>query len=224
MVEHVSQARDGGSIPITPLQVREITTKESAPFIILHHYSGRAANASFAYGLFAADQLVGAVTFGRPSSPQVARSVAPGHKDLVWELNRLAISTPEKNAASRLIGRALRALPRPFICVSFADRGQTHVGYVYQATNFWFAGESRPHDSEYLIDGKRVHPRTMAARGITNPREWAKANGVAFVPIEPKYRYVFLGDVDPSAVKWALSRQYPKGDLPRRNNHEDLIR
>jgi hypothetical protein len=167
---------------------------------------------------------VGAVTFGRPSSPQVARSVSPDHQALVWELNRLVITTPTKNAASKLVGLALRLLPRPYICVSFADRGQRHVGFIYQATNFWFAGESKPHDSEYLIDGKRVHPRTMAARGITNPRQWARENGVHFVPIEPKYRYVFLAGVDVTAVKWPLSKQYPKGDLPRRNNNEDIVR
>jgi hypothetical protein len=164
---------------------------------------------------------MGVVTFGRPSSPQVARSVAPDNRDLVWELNRLAITTHEKNAASRLIGRALRLLPRPFICVSFADRGQSHVGFVYQATNFWFAGESRPHDSEYLIDGKRVHPRTLAARGITNPRQWARENGVQFVPIEPKYRYVYLAGVVPSVVKWPLSKAYPKGN-PVKTNGADL--
>jgi hypothetical protein len=221
--EHAVPTAGGGSIPTPPLHVQPITARESAPFIIAHHYSGRAANASFAFGLFAADKLVGVVTFGRPSSPQVARSVAPNNRDIVWELNRLAITTHEKNAASRLIGRALRLLPRPFICVSFADRGQAHVGFVYQATNFWFAGESRPHDSEYLIDGKRVHPRTLAARGITSPRQWARENGVQFVPIEPKYRYVYLNGVEPSDILWSLSRQYPKATPVHLNRNLDLI-
>jgi hypothetical protein len=96
--------------------------------------------------------------------------------------------------------------------VSFADRGQQHVGFVYQATNFWFGGEAAPHDSEYLIDGKRVHPRTLAARGITSPRKWAAENGIQAVPIEPKYRYVFLGGISTDIVKWPLTKKYPKGD------------
>jgi hypothetical protein len=94
---------------------------------------------------------------------------------------------------------------------------------VYQATNFYFAGESKPHDSEYLVDGKRVHPRTLAARGITNPRQWARENGIEFVPIEPKYRYVFLGGVKEESIKWTLSKKYPKGDPIKLNANDWLL-
>jgi len=216
-------AGDGGLTPTRPLHVQTISSQEAAALIRQHHYSGRTSNIKHAFGLYEAEQLVGAITFGPPSSPQVARSVAPTLQSAVLELNRLVITTATKNAASKLVGRALRMLPRPFICVSFADRGQQHVGYVYQATNFWFAGESRPHDSEYLIDGKRVHPRTLAARGITSPRAWARANGIQFVPIEPKYRYVYTSGVAPDAVKWPLTKSYPKGALVRSNANMDLV-
>ena len=208
----VHQPSDGGLTPTRPLQIIAIAPKIASEFIKNNHYSHRSANTAFAFGLFEDGVLVGAVTFGRPSSPQVARSVSPMHTELVWELNRLALITPTKNAASMLIGHALRKLPKPYICVSFADRGQQHVGFVYQATNFWFAGESRPHDSEYLIDGKRVHPRTLASRGITAPRQWAKDNNIKFVPIEPKYRYVIFKGVAEDSIKWPLSKTYPKGN------------
>jgi adenine modification enzyme len=198
--------------------VKPIISKISRPYIQEHHYSHRAPAAQFAFGLFEENDLVGVITFGKPSSPQIARSLAPEAKPLVLELNRLAITTKTSNAASKLIGVSLRLLKPPFIIVSFADRGQSHVGYVYQATNFWFAGESRPHDSEYLIDGKRVHPRTLAARGITAPRQWARENGIPFVAIEPKFRYVYYRGVDPALIKWALTKEYPKGDLIRRNS------
>jgi hypothetical protein len=215
-----NQAVDRGSNPC----VRSISAAEARDLIVAHHYSGRASNIMYAFGLFVGGALVGAVTFGKPSSPQVARSCVPTDPRSVIELNRLALCTAIPNAASMLVGGALRAMEGAHVVVSYADRGQRHVGYVYQATNFMFAGESRPHDSEYLVEGKRVHPRTLAARGITNPRKWAKDNGISWVPIEPKYRYVYLvGDRREvrrlrSLVAWPMSKEYPKGDIPRRNS------
>lgn len=194
------------------MDVRRVETNISKELIIKHHYSHRAPNAMYAFGLFDGDSLVGVVTFGKPSSPQVAKSIAPTKQEIVLELNRLVITTSAQNAASRLVGRALHLLPRNSIIVSFADRGQNHIGFVYQSTNFFFAGETKPHDSEYIIDGKRVHPRTMASRGITNPRQWAREHGIEWVSIEPKYRYVFLRGVNPKEIKWPLSKDYPKGD------------
>lgn len=205
--------------------VRSIPFSVAAAAIKCHHYSGRTAHTQFSFGLFGADgEMEAVVTFGTPSSPQVARSLLPTRREIVLELNRLAVVRPSPNCASRLVGPALRLLPVPVVVVSYADRGQGHVGYVYQATNFLFAGESRPHDSEYLIDGKRVHPRTLAARGITAPREWARTNGIKFVPIEPKFRYVWIRGRNRketvelrTTIKWPIGLPYPKGDLLRRN-------
>lgn len=214
-------AEDPGASP----GVRSIPFSMAAGAIRSHHYSKRTALTQFAFGLFGeSSEMEAAVTFGRPSSPQVARSLIPSKREIVLELNRLVVVKPSENCASRLVGPALRLLPTPVVVVSYADRGQGHVGYVYQATNFLFAGESRPHDSEYIVDVKRVHPRTLAARGITAPREWARANGVMFVPIEPKYRYVWFRGRNRretaelrASIKWVIGLPYPKGDIPRRN-------
>lgn len=215
-----------GEVGASPT-VRSIDSKEAKSLIVKNHYSGRTSTIQHAFGLFIGGELVGAVTFGPPASPQVARSCCPTSQHLVIELNRLVTPTSYPNAASILVGRALRLLPKPLVVVSYADQGQGHVGYVYQATNFWYAGSSRPHDSEYLLEGKRVHPRTLAARGITNPRAWAKENGILAVPIEPKHRYIFLAGKERvlrPLVAWPLSRDYPKGNLPRRNGGTDVER
>ena len=64
MVERPTQSGVSGSNPTPPLQVFPIASQQSSKLIIANHYSGRAANASFAYGLFENENLVGAVTFG----------------------------------------------------------------------------------------------------------------------------------------------------------------
>jgi len=180
------------------------------------HYSKRTPGSmQYVFGLFDGQGIAGAVSFGPPPSPQVRRSVVGGANIAVLELNRLVIVTAERNAASKLVGRALKMLP-PAIVVSYADGGQGHIGYVYQATNFWYAGMATAHDTEYIVDGVRIHPRTLASRGITSPAAWAKARGYARVPALPKHRYVIaVGGATYDAVLWLRSKDYPKGESKR---------
>jgi hypothetical protein len=176
----------------------------------------------FVFGLWENSILVGAISFGPPASPQIARSVViEEYQNLVLELNRLVIITSTKNAASFLIGQALHLLPTPRLIVSYADGGQGHNGYVYQATNFMFAGPATAHDSEYIVDGKKVHSRTLASRGISDPKRWARENHVAMVKPARKNRYVLaLGTRREkkllyASVKWPLSFDYPKEESLR---------
>jgi len=187
-------------VPITATQtkVEPISAKRAAEVVSLYHYKGALpAVVSFSFGLINQDGgLLGAVTFGPPASPQVARSVYSGSPRLVTELSRLVISgrvVNRKCLASRLVGGALRALPRPRLVVSYSDTAYGHEGVVYQATNFIYCGTTRSHDSLYLIPGEgEVHPRVLAHRGITSPKEWAKEMGFEEVRPSPKHRYVFL--------------------------------
>lgn len=196
------------------MEVIKIDSKVARDLIVGIHYAKRMPTIKSAFGLYETSILVGVVSFGPPSSPQVARSAFKGSANLVLELNRLVVTTATRNAASFLVGRALRMLPPPWVVVSYADEGRGHKGYVYQATNFKYAGCSKPHDAEYVIDGKRVHPRTLTARGITNPREWARENNIDRVPVEPKHRYILWKGVSQSEIRWAFS-PYPKGQSVR---------
>lgn len=211
MSASVLQTGEGGSTP-TPrlhLYVAPVAWEVVRYLVTEVHYAKRAAGREFCFGLFEDGVLVGGVTYGPPSSPQVARSVRVDPTVRVLELTRLIVTTPSKNAASRLVGISRRFLPTPLIIVSYADAAQGHVGYVYQATGFKYGGLVRPHDSEYLVDGVRVHPRTLAARGVTSPRAWARTHGITAVPIEPKHRYWWASEG--IAAHWA-SLPYPKGD------------
>lgn len=205
------QSGGSGESPTLGLQIEPCEWSHVKDLIVGVHYAKRAGGRQFCFRLLEGGITVGAVTYGPPSSPQVARSVRIDETPLV-ELTRLVVITPTKNAASKLVGVSRRLLTVPRIVISYADQGRGHIGYVYQATGFKYAGLVAPHDSEYLIDGERVHPRTLAARGITRPREWARANGIKWVPIEPKHRYWWAsGGV---TVRWP-SLPYPKGESKR---------
>lgn len=199
--------------------VKRITREDSKPFIIGIHYAHRMPSSTpYVFGLFEEDSLVDVVSFGYPGTPQIRKSVLGDAKDiLLLELNRLVVVTPSKNSASRLVGGALKLLPSPMLVVSYADGGQGHVGYVYQATNFYFAGATRSADNEYIIDGIKVHPRVLAHRGIKNIGAWAKEQGYPAVKPELKNRYLYIignkkekKDLE-NHIKWSLSKNYPKG-------------
>lgn len=187
-------------------------------FLLGIHYSRRTPSIQAAFGLYEESICVGVVTYGPPSSPQVRRSFVGEAEVAVLELNRLVVCSKTKNAASFLVGRSLRLLPRGTCVVSYADGKMGHVGYIYQACNFNYAGTATAHDSEYLVDGRCVHPRTLTARGISSPKQWAKENGIQLVPPKPKHRYWFVcgGPREPArgAVKWA-ALPYPKGHTSR---------
>jgi hypothetical protein len=207
------------------MDVRAVPRDVYEPWLLLRHYAKRVPIVQHAFGLFIERECIGVVTFGSPSSPQVARSViSPGLSNLVMELNRLCVDDgAPKNASSMLVSASLRLLPRPAVIVSYADGSQGHVGYIYQATNFGYYGAAAAHDAEYESPlGEIVHPRSMVARGITNPTAWARENGWSKRQAMPKHRYVYLCGSPRqkrNLAKELLWEQqpYPKGETQRYN-------
>mgnify|MGYP000595574942 CR=1 FL=1 len=129
--------------------VRPVGRVECEGFILHVHYARRWPSVSYAFGLYRGSDLCGVVTYGTPPSAPLRRGVAGDeHKNDVLELNRLCLGYNRKNEASILVGRSLRLLPAGRIVVSFADIGQGHTGYVYQATNFRYCGLSAKRNSQ----------------------------------------------------------------------------
>jgi hypothetical protein len=197
--------------------IEAITSDRAKPFIVHAHYAKRMPIVVYAFGLFEDGLLVGCVTYGRPSTPQVAKSVCPSNPACVYELNRLVVVTKSENAASFLVSHSLKMLPPSLVIVSYADGAYGHVGYIYQATNFYYCGLVKAHDAEYIWNGHKYHPRVLHHMGISNPTAWAKMVGATKLPIVPKHRYVTAtGSAmqKKQALKqvvWTMSRDYPKG-------------
>jgi hypothetical protein len=140
------------------------------------------------------------------------------------ELNRLTCESVP-NLASILVARSLRLLPTPSIVVSYADTGQGHVGYVYQATNFLYTGLSVAATDWKIRDGEDLHGKTLSnqLRGETNRAGAMRERyGDALYREERprKHRYVYLhGDKRQKAAMRAALRYavvpYPKGETVR---------
>ena len=111
----------------------------------------------------------------------------------VYELNRLWVSDDvPKNGESYLIANSIKRLDKEII-VSFADTSQSHVGYVYQATNFLYCGLSARFRDPKVKGMENMHHATYA-HGMTmkQVKEKYGEENVYYVERPRKHRYIFF--------------------------------
>lgn len=209
----------------------EPITKKQADFIITsRHYSRRAPNFRKAFALVDEHGLIdGVVVYGNGPKP-IADTARNDIGVDAYELTRLVIQTTKPNAASFLVGRSLRMLPQPSLIVSYADTEWGHSGIVYQATNWVYTGSTKSHDGgAFVIEGERVHSRSLTGRGISNPVAWAKANGIEMVPPMRKHRYFYLNGNSRqkkdmlAKLRYPVIDQYPKSDKRTYDAGEHIV-
>lgn len=199
------------SLKLNNFQVKKITYQETKHWILNIHYAKRMPCVSHAFGVFDGDAMIGVCTFGIPASPTLCRGVCgEEYKSIVLELNRLVIHPDApRNTASYLIGKAIKLLPKPSILVSYADTQMTHVGYVYQATNWIYTGATKPRTDAYAGDGKhsRHHKGDLAIRQYRSA----------------KHRYVYFNGIKLlDKLKYNVL-PYPKGNVQKYNIDKSLF-
>ena len=207
------------AVTSSAFSVSPISYSQAMEWCITKHYARRKPMYQFAYGLIKNGNIVGIVVYGRPPV-QIEKSVFTSKINLdykVYELTRLVIQTKDKNAASFLIGNSLNLLPKNNIVVSYADSNMNHCGIVYQATNWIYTGANKAHDSEYIIDGRKMHPKSITERfGITAIAKWAKENNIETVKPKEKHRYFFINANKRTKkemiqkLRYAIIKKYPK--------------
>lgn len=202
--------------------VKIIDYKKAMEWCLNKHYAKRKPMFQFSYALVDDNNYVqGIVVYGRPPL-QIEKSlfkekISKEYK--VYELNRLIIQTTEKNAASFLIGNSLKLLPKNNIVVSYADTNMNHCGIIYQATNWIYTGSNKAHDCEYIVNGKKMHPKSITERfGITAIAKWAKENSIETIKPKEKHRYFFINADKKTKsemikkLKYSIIKEYPKCD------------
>ena len=202
--------------------IRQIPTEDAKPFILGRHYAKRMCPISYAYGAYIGEDLVGIVTYGTPLSSTLKYGVCgEDYVDRVLELNRLCCKN-ERNIASQLVGKSLKMIPSSIV-VSYADCGQGHVGYVYQATNFLYTGLSAKFKDPMVKGYEHKHHTTIGDEGrghesrVEYLREKYGAENVYYVERDRKHRYVtFTGNKrEVRMMRKSLNYEtypYPKGE------------
>lgn len=205
-------------IPVDKATCSEFVTKK--------HYSRNMSIFWKGFALVEDNMITGCVVFGQPS-PSIQKHAFQDRDFPLLELTRLVVQSKTKNAASFLVGNALKQLNSCAV-ISYADMEQNHCGIIYQATNWLYTGNTISHDHLYLVNGKRIHPMSLRDMGITNPKEWAKENNIQTVKPSPKHRYFFfVGNKREkrnmmNKLKYPILNEYPKCDQQRYDDGDDI--
>ena len=179
------------------ISMEVMPNKTAKPIILKNHYSHTFPSAELSLGFYIDGKLNAVIVYGQSASSTMKDSL-PGK---YWELVRLfSFDWAGKNMESYCIGRSIKYIKKNHkdikILVSFADPEQGHLGKVYQATNWLYSGKS-VEDNYYIIDGEKVHPRTMNQRYGTRSKTKLEKLGVEYEikKLYSKHRYLyFLGE------------------------------
>lgn len=158
-------------------------------------------------GVWENDKFIGVVLFSRGANNTLGTPYGLSQIECS-ELTRVAL-TKHESQVSRIIKLAFLFLkknsPGLKMIISFADPEQGHHGGIYQATNWIYSGMTTPAD-EYIVNGKRIHGRSMRAIYGTHI-------GKSFIKKvlgSSKHRYLMPLD-DAMRIKIApLAKPYPK--------------
>jgi hypothetical protein len=203
---------------VEPLTVAPCS-HDAATFAVMHwHYSRRMPVGKLVkYGAWEGDEFVGAVIYGRGAAPELGTPyglTATG----VCELVRVAMRD-HAAPVTQVVARTLKLLkqdnPGLRLVVSFADENEGHVGVIYQAGNWVYAGAS--HHEWIRVHGRLVHPKSLHSKygvgGQSIP--WLRHNvdpRAERVPMPPKHRYLYPLDRAMRRFVTPLARPYPRRD------------
>lgn len=207
--------------------VKPIDSAQCKEWLLKKHYLRRMTSFTYSFGLFKKNLLVGVITFGNAIPLTMKKSLfGEKYMDLVYELNRLCTNDDlDKNANSYFISESFNLLPKPLIIVSYSDKSMGHNGYIYQATNFLFTGESHTQLDWKLKGKEHIHSRTLMDEFAFKENRIEKLKEkygdlLYQVRRESKYRYVYVL-ADKRIKKEIMSNKlfelkpYPKGENKR---------
>jgi len=190
---------------------------EAAKWAVEHwHYSRTMPKSKIVHiGVWEDGQFVGAVLFNVSANNNIGKPYGLKMTE-VCELVRVALSD-HKSQVSQVVTRAMKMLkqqsPGLRLVVSFADPEHSHVGSIYQAMNWLYAGMTMPAD-EWIVNGKRWHGRAFRA---SKPAHLTTAQAAkALDPTSKrimgssKHRYLYPLDRAMRKQIAPLAKPYPK--------------
>jgi hypothetical protein len=198
---------------------------EAAKWACEHwHYSRCVPNQkTVKVGVWEDGRFVGCVLYGDGANN---RMFEPYGLDYTQgcELVRIAL-TNHQTRVSRIVRISLGFLrqrcPGIRLVISFADPEHGHIGAIYQASNWLYAGMTDPKD-EYVVNGVRMHGRALRSTRSThrlrklptrNVMDWARQvldPNIRRVGGSSKHRYLYALDPTLRTQLQPLAKPYPR--------------
>lgn len=184
---------------------------EAAEFAVMRwHYSRRMPASKLAkIGVWEDGRFIGAVIYGTGASRPLVQAYGLTSYE-GCELVRVALDKHQSHT-SRIVAISIRMIKRQYpglrLIVSFADPEQGHVGGLYQAGGWIYAGRSAG-TTEYIYKGRRWHYRTFFA----GYKHLIGTPEVTVVKGSSKYRYLMPLDREIAKRVESMTKPYPKKD------------
>lgn len=215
-------------IKLDSIEVRLVPVREIRRAIVTGHYSGVMPDATQeAFGAYHNEKLVAAVAYGPGGNSKTFNAVIEGcNSSNARELIRLWVHPDApQNTASFVVSRSLKMLPASvMLVVSFADSGQGHAGYVYQALNFYYLGMSNEGIRYVDKTGTEVTARLANVYRMRNPDKFGDKSlqdirqELGWMPVKSHAKHRYCLGVGPR--KRLINKQlaemamaYPKVEL-----------
>lgn len=195
-------------------------TYKAMKYACLHfHYAKAVPIAPIGYNVYEKGEWCGCILFGRGASPAIGNQFGINQGEFV-ELVRVALNG-KQSYTSQVVSAGLKELkkecPTIKMVFSFADQNQSHLGTIYQATNWLYVGEGGDMRIIY-INGKQVHNKTLNEECkrnnlILSEESWKKLHpDIIIKEAKPKYKYLFFFDKKMKKKYQYLALPYPKNE------------
>ncbi len=202
-------------------KVSSIEKKLTHEWLLYKHYAKSIPATMYSFGLFENKELCGVCCYGTPAN---------NHNNMLGrfkmiELTRLCVNEGlKKNALSHFISKTFSLLPKNLSLISYADQGQNHCGYIYQATNWLYTGLGGGVDYYLNAEGKMIHSRIMSDYRLKMPNlnrdeianflKWKKMKGTY------KHRYFYFIGSRKNKKEWLreLKLKYKILKYPKEEN------
>lgn len=134
-----------------------------------YHYSKAVPAAPIGYNVYNdAEEWCGVILFGGGANRNIGMqyNLVLGQ---VLELTRVALNGKQEQTSKALalaIKQIKKDRPMCRLIVSYADCDQSHLGTIYQATNWVYTGLQDKGDTFFIIKGKKTHRKSVHSRMV----------------------------------------------------------
>jgi len=228
--DNKSQSKEIKNFNLKDLNMKELEFQITKEFIVKNHYSHTISSSIKAsIGFFYNNKLVTAIVYGHPIGINVGSWLQVPEGSYAELIRVFSVDELPKNTESYCLAKSFEFLkknkPELKYLISYADPTQGHVGYIYQATNWYYVGKQIGMDRIFKIDGKQVHRRTAnAAYGTSSVKKLSELLGKRFeVSITyPKHIYLMcLGSRKEKKEWYNKFKQLPYPKIIQEKREED---
>jgi hypothetical protein len=178
--------------------IRRIDSKLAKSIIETNHYSHTIPQAiKYRFGLLYDGWLLGVAIFSIPANRySITSAIETDNQSIGIELSRVwTCDDSPKNFESCALALCFKEIRKQYqVLVSYADPNFNHQGYLYQALNGLYIGQTNP-EPRYLVDGKLITRRGLGrSKGDTEKQHVQRllAQGASKVKMKGKHKYIWL--------------------------------